>query len=225
MLNNNYIKIEPTRDGSNTLASERFHSTYHSIHGALQESLHVFVNEGLDFFIENQKHIPPLRIFEMGLGTGLNAALTWNFAEKNQISVFYESLEAYPIESDLAKQMGYESIHPDFLSLHQCTWNEPVALSKSFMFKKSLGIFEDYVPDENQKFHVLFYDAFAPASQPELWTQAVFEKCNQLLITGGVLSTYCSKGDVRRAMQASGFEVEKVPGPPGKREILRALKK
>ena len=218
-----YIQI--TKDGSQTLVSEKFKSSYHSLHGALQESLHVFLQSGLIYFIENEKYLAPFRIFEMGLGSGLNAVITWNYAENQSIPVFYESLEAYPISLEVAHQLQYNQLNSNFIKIHECAWNEPIELSKNFTLHKSSGILKDYFPDENQKFHVIYYDAFAPASQPELWTQEVFEKCHEMLISGGVLSTYCSKGDVRRAMIAAGFAVEKISGPPGKREILRAIKK
>ena len=213
-----------TADGSHTLESERFQQTYHSRHGAVQESEHVFLKTGLQYWLEHNKVVGAVCIFEMGFGTGLNASLCWRWANLHQLPIHMESLEAYPIDIKTAAELNYTSIIPNYLQLHQSPWNEFVKYSEFFSLFKSSGILEDYVPDEEKKFHLIFFDAFAPGSQPELWTQEVFEKCFQLLEIGGVLTTYCSKGDVRRAMIAAGFQVEKIPGPPGKREILRAIK-
>ena len=199
---------------------------YHSIHGAITESIHVFIEAGLKYAlsIQEQDHI---NVFEMGFGTGLNAFLTLLQAPISDIWVNYETVETNPLSPNEYLQLDYaDLLSPEnkeiFIRLHSCAWNEECAFSQCFTMKKIFTSLLSYIPDK--KFDVIYFDAFAPLAQPELWTQAVFEKMYAMMNPGGILVTYCAKGDVRRAMMVAGFLVEKLQGPPGKREMLRATR-
>jgi len=200
--------------------------TYHSTHGALQESLHVFIAAGLRPLLGRY---PALRILEVGLGTGLNALLTLQESRLQQVC--YEAVEPCPLSAAEVQALNYNEMLNNNLpagslqALHTAPWEQPVELSPVFMLCKRRSSLEQYLAlPPSPPFHLVYFDAFDPVAQPELWSQAVFEQLAARLHTGGILVTYCSKGAVRRAMQAAGFIVEKLPGPPGKREIIRARK-
>ena len=215
-------EIIVTSDGSHTVQVPEMNVTYHSHHGAIQESMHVFINAGLLYQFDRLSQ-QEMHIFEMGFGTGLNAFLAALEAETHNIKIQYTSVEQFPISIEEAKKLNYaDSLgrHQLFEVLHSCKWNEDVSLTSHFTLRKEQTNLLEYKP--SQKFHLIYYDAFAPAAQPELWTEAVFKKLFDMLLPGGILVTYCSKGDVRRAMMAAGFSVEKIPGPKGKREMVRA---
>ena len=209
-----------TKDGSHSISLPAAGLTYHSTHGAIQESKHVFIEAGL------HKAIPTgsLKIFEMGLGTGLNALLT--LMEPRPI--FYECVETFPLDADIIQQLNYcdllgrPDLQPAFEKIHNSNWEEEVWITESFCFKKHHTPLQDYL--SNTQFHVIYFDAFAPDAQPELWTKEVFEKMYAMLLPGGILTTYSSKGIIRRNLLSAGFVVEKIPGPPGKREMVRAMK-
>lgn len=212
-----------TADGSHTIAVPELNVAYHSRHGAVQESVHVFIQAGLCYVRSRPEPPGTLRLFEMGFGTGLNAFLTAIEAEKTGTKIHYTAVETSPLSEEETIALNYPEILGRtelFQQLHQCKWNEDAVLNDFFTIKK--------VPTElfnfstAQPFHVIYYDAFAPSAQPELWTKEVFQKLFSMLEEGGALVTYCAKGDVRRAMLAAGFAVKKLPGPPGKREMLRA---
>lgn len=210
-----------TADGSATIKIPQWNVTYHSIHGAIQESKHVFIEAGLNYFLKNSTK-PLLNIFEMGLGTGLNVFLTAIEAEKLKKKIHYTAIESFPLSAEEANTLNYASAlhHEDwFQKIHECKWNEGVTINDFLTLKKENKNLLDYF--NCQAFDIIYYDAFAPSAQPELWTKEISQKLFAMLQPGGVLVTYCSKGDVRRAMMAAGFEVEKLPGPPGKREMLR----
>lgn len=213
--------IQTTADGSPTIAIPDMQVTYHSRHGAVQESKHVFIQAGL-LPLLNKYEI--LRVFEMGLGTGLNALLTLEQAMLQKQAIFYQAVEQYPLGGEEWNALDYSSVLSKeyFTALHQCKWNEPVIIHPFFTLYKSCIALQQF--KAAMPFQLIYYDAFAPAAQPELWTQQVFEQLYHMLVKGGVLVTYCSKGDVRRNMLAVHFEVEKLAGPPGKREMLRAIK-
>lgn len=202
-------ELQLTADGSHTIAIPDLNVTYHSTHGAIQESMHVFIQAGLQAVQQ-----PLVRIFEMGFGTGLNALLTMQYATT---PVYYYAVEQFPLTAAEVEGLSYGD------TLHQYPWNEDVEISDQFTLHKAHGSLLEITP--GQTFHLIYYDAFAPKAQPELWTREVFEKLYSFLVPGGMLVTYCSKGDVRRAMLAAGFTVEKLVGPPGKREMLRARKR
>ena len=213
--------IQVTADGSPTIAIPDMQVTYHSRHGAVQESRHVFIQAGLIPFL---KQYSKLRIFEMGFGTGLNALLTLEQAIAQEQTIFYEAVEHFPLNDNEIKDLAYNSLSiPEYFDvLHQCKWNEPVTIHPFFTLYKNNISLQEFKATE--PFHLIYYDAFAPAAQPELWTLQIFEQLYNMLINDGVLVTYCSKGNVRRNMLAAGFKVEKLAGPPGKREMLRAIK-
>lgn len=217
-------KIITTADGSNSIVIPDLKVTYHSVHGAIQESKHVFIEAGLSYVISNQVS-PVFKIFEMGLGTGLNAFLTAIEAEKNGTKIQYTAVEQFPITVTEAMLLNYPSALGNnilFQTIHDSKWDEPVVIHEYFTLKKINTDLLNF--SSSQNFNLVYYDAFAPNAQPELWTKEVFEKLFFLLEPGGSLVTYCSKGSVRRALMAAGFSVKKLPGPPGKREILRATR-
>ena len=214
-----------TADGSHTLATPDG-ILYHSHHGAIQESRHIFIGAGLK---EAASVFPEedLRVLEIGFGTGLNTLLTALEGERLQRSVRYTTTELQPISADLAAALNYPRLlsqgDAPFRAIHAASWETPVAVAPFFtLIKHRLDVATQPLPAG--AFHCIFFDAFAPEDQPELWTKSVFQHLYERTEARGILITYCSKGVVRRAMQAAGWTVEKLPGPPGKREIVRARK-
>jgi tRNA U34 5-methylaminomethyl-2-thiouridine-forming methyltransferase MnmC len=217
-------EIIQTADGSSTVAIPALAVTYHSKHGAVLESMHVFIKAGLHKAIEIF-YTDKLRVFEMGFGTGLNALLTLLESEQLKQSIHYTSIELYPLTAQEINELNYEDTLPSssyFKTLHEVAWNKEQRITPYFSLQK---LQEDLLAlSINEQFHVIYYDAFAPTAQPHLWTEETFKKLASLLVPGGLLVTYCSKSSVRRAMEAAGFKVEKLQGPPGKREMVRAYK-
>jgi tRNA U34 5-methylaminomethyl-2-thiouridine-forming methyltransferase MnmC len=217
-------KIILTEDGSPTVTSDRYGETYHSSHGAVQESNHVFLKSGLDYLVDAGK--TRLKIFEMGFGTGLNVWLTSAKSRIGKISIDYHSIELYPLGTNEIKAygdvLGVEELD-DFWKIHEAEWdgnlNQLHAWFSLTKYEASLLEFE--LPSN---IDLLYYDAFYPDSQPELWTADIFQNLFIAMNNGAVLVTYCCKGNVRRAMISVGFRVERIPGPPGKREMIRATK-
>ncbi|MCK6691336.1 MAG: tRNA (5-methylaminomethyl-2-thiouridine)(34)-methyltransferase MnmD [Thermoanaerobaculia bacterium] len=212
-----------TDDGSHSLYSERYGVTYHSKYGAVTESGHVFIDAGLRYKAVVQREIS---LLEIGLGTALNAFMTWLEAEKRNLRVRYTAVEAYPLALkeaavfNFAAQLRAPERHADFLRLHRCAWEKPHCLSNAFTFTKHRVRLEDFSPGD-ATFDLIYFDAFAPQAQPELWTEAIFARLYAALNPEGVLVTYCAKGDVKRTLKKVGFEVERLQGPPGKREMTR----
>jgi tRNA U34 5-methylaminomethyl-2-thiouridine-forming methyltransferase MnmC len=214
-------ELRVTTDGSHSLYHPVTDQLYHSHHGAVQESMHVFIKHGYECVAGSKDHI---RILEIGFGTGLNALLTQRMADDK--TIYYESLEYYPISANLAEQLNYPRDNNErtfFHALHNASWNTVEMLSPQFQVHKRLLKIQDYVALD-ASFDVIYFDAFSPSAQPELWREKIFCAMYNSLNYNGVLVTYCSKGDVRRAMIAAGFSVEKLPGPPGKREMLRGIR-
>jgi tRNA U34 5-methylaminomethyl-2-thiouridine-forming methyltransferase MnmC len=209
-------KLIVTADGSHTL-EVRSGVTYHSRFGAVQESTHIFIGSGL-----RTVRTSPVRIFEMGFGTALNALLTLLEGRP----VHYEAVETEPLEQtqelNYCEVLGRPDCRPAFGQLHHAEWEKPVEITPGFHLFKSRRDIRDYTLREPAD--LVYYDAFDPMVQPELWTEELFTRLFGQLAPGAVLVTYCCKGAVRRALQAAGFETEKLPGPPGKREFLRARK-
>jgi tRNA U34 5-methylaminomethyl-2-thiouridine-forming methyltransferase MnmC len=214
-----------TKDGSHSLLNTNMGVSYHSKHGAIQESQHIFIDEGLKPLLN--KHAE-LSIFEMGFGTGLNTLLTYITTENYPVKIYYETIETDPVAIELASSFNYTTSlnRPDlqskFMQLHQLPWDSPQPLSDNFYFYKRRASITDILLTST--FNLVYFDAFDPVTQPALWTTTIFAKLYSTMAKDGVLVTYCSKGIVRRAMQEAGFSIEKVPGPPGKREIVRATK-
>ena len=210
-----------TRDGSHTLFSEMAGEHYHSTYGAVQESGHIFIRAGLEGY---RKPVEELHVLEIGFGTGLNALLTLMWAEKNRQKVRYLGVEAFPLPEETVKKLNFSSFlgqpESNLLSLHRSRHRK--AVTSFFSMELLIRKFQDFFAESNI-FDVVFFDAFSPESQPEMWTQEGFAKLFHALSDGGVLVTYSCKGTVKRALKAAGFRIEKLPGPPGKREFLRAL--
>ena len=216
-------EIIQTLDGSTTIHLAEWDECYHSKHGAIQEAQHVFIKNGLSLF-KNQK----VAILEIGFGTGLNAFITLLEAKKMQQTIEYVGVEAYPISADEVLKMNYvtelEATKESaiFDRMHECNWEEKIVLNDDFTLTKRKQFFEE-IDDEN-KFDLIYFDAFGYRVQPELWSTAIFEKMFNALKTNGVLVTYAARGVVKRSMIEVGFTVEKLSGPPGKREMFRASK-
>jgi tRNA U34 5-methylaminomethyl-2-thiouridine-forming methyltransferase MnmC len=216
-----------TGDGSSTIHLPEWDEQYHSKHGAIQEAYHVFIKHGLQH-VYNFGETNNLAILEIGFGTGLNAFITLLEADKLKLSIDYFGVEAYPVAMDEIKQLNYpkqlqvSKNEELFKKLHVVGWNESNEISKNFSLTKQNRFFSEI--NEKTVYNLIYFDAFGARVQPELWTEKIFQKMFDALIDGGVLVTYAAKGSVRRAMQAVGFKVEKLPGPPGKREMLRATK-
>ena len=210
-----------TEDGSHTLRVEEIDECYHSTHGAVQESMHIFINSGLrEFSAESTNEI---KVLEIGFGTGLNAYLTLLEAERLKLRICYTSLELYPLVADEALRLNYpETLCGDrgmFDKIHHSSWNEDNDISPFFALNKIKADFTEY--ELQGLYDVIYFDAFSPEKQPEMWVEDCFKKIYEHSSDGAVLTTYCAKGVVRRAIQSAGFVVERLPGPPGKREILR----
>ena len=216
-------RIIRTADGSATLQIPEWQEQYHSIHGALQESLHVFINSGLRCFQKRK-----IALLEVGFGTGLNALLTCLEAPELELTIEYTGLELYPVTAPEWEALDYGNLFPEsyasetFIALHRASWETSVPVTPFLTLYKRNQDFRQ-VQDVNA-YDLIYFDAFGARVQPELWTEALFERMFKALRLGGCLVTYAAKGSVRRAMQAVGFRVERLSGPPGKREMLRAWK-
>lgn len=216
--------IITTKDGSHSMISEKFGVTYHSIHGAIQETQHVFIQAGLHHQLQEKSH---LSILEIGWGTGLNTYMTLLESILRKVEVNYTAIEAYPITLVQAKELNYHELlgqeNADaFLDLHRVAWEEKHLLTPHFSFTKHQMLFEDI--DFKEEFDVIYFDAFAPTAQAHLWEVPFLTQVYSSLEQGGILVTYCAKGSFKRALKAVGFQVESIPGPPRKREMTRARK-
>lgn len=212
-------EIKKTADGSNTLYVPELNEHYHSIHGAVAESEHVYIQAGLKY---TEPFFEEINLLEIGLGTGLNLYLTLQNAQKK---VNYTAIEPYPLTIDLINNMAYGIVDAEMQTkIHTAESNQWHKLSENFSFHNVNKKLEE-ISLQPQFFNLVFFDAFAPAVQPELWTNFIFEKLYNAMQKDAVLVTYCCKGEVKRNLIKTGFFVEKLPGPPGKREMLRAIKK
>ncbi|MBI2269009.1 MAG: tRNA (5-methylaminomethyl-2-thiouridine)(34)-methyltransferase MnmD [Bacteroidetes bacterium] len=212
--------------GSHTLFLPEVNENYHSCHGAINESKHVFIKNGLEYYSQQAIQV---NILEVGMGTGLNVFLTFlHSVNESKQSVNYFAIEPFPLEMDIVQQLNYPvllnaGVYADQFSLiHSTGFNESTRLSDHFLFTKKNEKLEQFKSDGN--FDIVFFDAFAPRVQPELWTKAIFDRLYTFLKPGGIIVTYCAKGEVKRNLRASNFKVESLPGPPGKREMVRAVK-
>lgn len=216
-----------TKDGSSSLLNTELNEHYHSTHGAIQESKHVYIEAGLNYFASNNSK-NEISVLEIGFGTGLNALLSIEASEGLNKHIFYDSIEAFPLSSENYEKLNYSSqiqfndAESIFKKLHECDWDMPVKITDKFNLTKLSTSLECFVP--YKKYDVIYFDAFAPNVQPELWTKEIFEKMFSVLNETGILVTYCAKGEVKRNMRAAGFVVEGLPGPVGKREMTRGKK-
>jgi tRNA U34 5-methylaminomethyl-2-thiouridine-forming methyltransferase MnmC len=226
MLQNRQIKIIITGDGSDSIYVPDLDEHYHSTFGAIQESEHIYIGAGLHSLANSLKNIT---ILEVGLGTGLNALLTFREASKKDLKIDYTGIEAFPLPPEIYQKINYPEMLPNFqckqvfLNLHQLPWNCVQDLSDDFSLLKIHAKLQDTDLQEN-KFDLVYFDAFSPDSQPEMWNIENFKKIYKAMKNGGVLVTYCVKGIVKQSLKKAGFTIEKLPGPEGKREILRATK-
>lgn len=218
-------EIMDTEDGSHTLKIPGTDITFHSKRGAIQESVHVFIQSGLQYFLHRNPLEGTVRIFEAGLGSGLNALLTAIAARDNGKQVAYSAVDLYPLPDDIISRLNYPQILNEadlYREIMQAGWGQWLSVASFFRLRKIRASLVDYV--FNEPYHIIYFDAFAPEDQEDMWSDAIFSKLFNAIVAGGVLVTYCSKSIVRKALQQAGFKVEKIPGPPGKREIVRAVK-
>ena len=212
-------KLLITADGSHTITIPELQATYHSRHGAIAESMHVFIEAGLYLL----PSVQPLHILEIGFGTGLNALLTLKHAREQKQEISYHTIEPFPLteaEVQLINHGESTNMQQDYEAIHYAAFDTPAVIHPFFTlhkYKTGLELF-----DTTAQFHCIYFDAFAPETQPELWTKAIFEKLYRMMFPGGLLLTYCSKSIVRKAMTEAGWQVKKIPGPHGKREMVRA---
>ena len=218
----NTIKIIVTGDGSHSLLNEALDETYHSRHGAVQESMHVFIEQGFNYLLKKQES-ESISILEVGFGTGLNALLTLGEAIKNELPVDYTSLETYPLGQEIWEGLNYPDPYHLLKELHQSEWQKWKKISPHFKLLKierSLQLVEL----KPEQYDLIYFDAFAPNKQPEMWELPMLDKVIKTLKPGGAFITYCAKGQLKRDLKTLGLIVESLPGPPGKREMVRALK-
>ena len=216
------IEIRQTADGSNTLYLPDLDETYHSSHGAVQEAMHVFIEHGLTYVGKEKKSIS---VFEMGFGTGLNAMLTAQWAEKHQRKIAYIGIELHPVEEDTWRQMEFVQVESEialYAKIMSSEWGKFQEINPFFELKK----IEQTVHDLhiNEKVDLIYFDAFGPKVQAEMWDLPVLKKMYDMLIPGGIFVTYCAQGQMKRNLKSLGFTLEALPGPPGKREMTRATK-
>ena len=220
----NKLQLKISSDGSHTLYRPDIDETYHSIHGAIQESEHVFIKTGLAPLVKKKGMIT---ILEMGLGTGLNALLTANYSYIAKQQIHYIGLEAFPVEKELIEKLNYVNLiggasQKYFNAIHDLDWGRVGVINNYMTLQKVEQKLEDYIPRKG--IDLVYFDAFGPNFQAEVWDINLFDKLFNYMNFNSVLVTYCAKGKVRRDLQAVGFTVERLPGPPGKREMLRATK-
>ncbi len=223
------VELIETADGSNTLFDTHLHESWHSLNGALTESKHVFIEAGLLFMLNQQgiDHRAEFNLFEMGFGTGLNAILTLVQTADNDVTINYDSLELEPLPLSFMHELNYQDLlepkaQPFLRAMYESPWDQPCSITNRFILHKMKGSLLSHT--FTNKYHLVYFDAFAPAKQPELWTTEIFEKLFNSLVPGGALVTYSSKGEVKRTLRNVGFEVQRLAGPPGKRHMLRAVK-
>lgn len=219
------LQIITTKDGSQSLLNPELNETYHSVHGARQESLYVFIKNGLEFVVQHQaKRV--VKILEIGFGTGLNAWLTATHAAQHNLKIEYTTLEAFPVNESIWQQLSYAQTEPErelFYTLHHEPWDQWTEVMPGFMLKK-LNTTLQLASLGHGYFDLVYFDAFAPNKQPEMWTVPMLQKTIESLVPNGVFVTYCAKGQLKRDLANVSATVETLQGPPGKREMIRALK-
>ena len=212
-----------TADGSSSIFIPKLDESYHSMHGAIQEADHVFINNGLAY-VESEK----VRVFELGYGTGLNAILTLVYGLQNGMEIQYDAIDAHPVENKLIERLNYPDLiegdyKNQFNSMHYSEWDENIEIMKHFKVRKIHCRIQDHKLGK-ERYNIIYFDAFGPKAQPDMWLPEVLNKMYQALVKGGALLTYCAQGQFRRNLKSIGFKVEILKGPPGKREMTRAIK-
>lgn len=219
------IKIITTSDGSHSLLNEDLNETYHSVHGAIQESNHVFIRNGLEFYART---INPSKVsvLEVGFGTGLNALLTIRHMIKSPVAVQYTALELFPLPEEVWSALNYHQLiglEDNFSQIHRSPWGKAQMIIPNFELTKLHTSLQE-VSLEKDSYDLIYFDAFAPSKQPELWTFSMLQKIEGAMRLDAVFVTYCAKGQLKRDLKALGLEVETLQGPPGKNEMVRAVK-
>ncbi len=211
-----------TNDGSTSIYIPEMDETYHSVHGAIQEAKHVFIKNGLGLISKKK-----INVFEVGFGTGLNAFLAAQYSEENNVLIHYHSIEAFTVELELINQLNYNSLinyKIQILATIQTTeWEKEIAILETFYLRKIEAKMQDFDP-EKESYDIVFFDAFGPRAQSEMWSIEILQKMHDCLIPNGKLVTYCAQGQFKRNLKSIGFKVENLPGPPGKREMTVATK-
>lgn len=218
-------EIKITSDGSHTIYLPELDETYHSVHGAIQEAKHVFIESGLNYFNDRER----VNILEIGFGTGLNTYLTLLDSINSSKMINYTGIEAFPLFIETIEKLNYlseldssDKEREFFFNIHQAEWNQPNSINSNFMLTKIEAKIQEFNSD--RKYDLIYFDAFGPRVQPEMWEKDILTKMYNVLNPSGILVTYCAKGSVKRGLRKVGFEVESLPGPPGKREMTRATK-
>lgn len=219
------MQIIRTSDGSHTIYLPEIDEQYHSLNGAITESNYVYIEKGFNFFSGNAPFV-----FEVGFGTGLNCLLTALQAEKDRKTTVYYSIEKYPLETQITGRLNYGRLISTeaqvlFEKIHECDWNKTVKLSEYFSLKKINADLTTFAFQHEEKFDIIYFDAFGPDKQPGMWTPHIFSIISAATNNHGILVTYSAKGEVRRQLSVCGFEMERLPGPPGKKQMLRGIKK
>lgn len=216
------LELITTSDGSHSLRNRKLNETYHSVHGARRESMHVFLKNGLEYYLTaaNPRYVS---ILEIGFGTGLNAFLTFLYSRFNDVGIRYVSLEPFPLIEKIWSQLNYGGEEQSqFELIHRAAWNRDEILTDLFTLHKQMASVEEV--DLQPGYDIVFFDAFAPSIQPQLWTIDVLKKVTDVLVPGGVFVTYSAKGQLKRDLKQLGLNVETLPGPPGKLEMVRAIR-
>lgn len=220
------MKILSTEDQSYTIFSDQFSTSYHSLHGAIQESMHVYIQAGMYGYQKFFGLPKELRIFEMGFGTGLNACLSLMESNTLGCKIMYHTIEKYPLSRELAdaytRMYDGQQLEEKLQILHALSWDIPQALTSNFEITKIACDFFDF--NAQHEYDVIYFDAFGPSTQPDLWGEKAVSKMYDLLADQGILTTFCAQGQFKRLLKAQGFTVHSLPGPKGKREITQAVK-
>jgi tRNA U34 5-methylaminomethyl-2-thiouridine-forming methyltransferase MnmC len=220
----NHLKIITTSDGSHSLLDTNLNETYHSVHGAMQESIHVFIKNGLAYFHDVCKPAE-IHILEIGFGTGLNALLTLKYALERNVCVRYTTVESNPLPESIWSALNFPADSEEqkyFSWLHEGRWDKEQWLQPKFSLLKIKRQLQDFQPGTS--YDVVYFDAFAPSKQPEMWSLGILEKVCRGIKDSGIFVTYSAKGQLKRDLRSLGFSVMTLPGPPGKKEMTRALK-
>ena len=221
------LKIIKTGDGSDTLYNKEIDETYHSLHGSVTESKHVYINAGLENFLGKNKK-QSISILEVGLGTGLNLLLTLKYAKKNNLKIQYHAIEPFPLDNTILKKLNFNNKLEGFdkkvyEKIHHPKNLEPIDLSNNISFTKSITRLEQ-ISFENEKYDLVFFDAFAPSKQPDIWSVENFRIIREAMKKDGIMVTYSSSGKLKKILKELKFKIEKLAGPKGKKEMTRAVK-
>ena len=220
------VELVKTDDGSSSLYVPELDETFHSTHGAIQESKHVFIEAGLNHWLQSNRGIQSIKIFEVGLGTGLNVLLTYMYLANKEIRCDYEAIELNPLSDDVIHQLNYQNVLDApldaFENIHAAPWEKAIPLTEQFLLKKIHASFLTF--SSTQQFDLIYFDAFGPSKQSDLWNMEIITKCHDMLHSGGVFVTYSAKGQLKRDLKEAGFNLDVLAGPPGKLQMTRAIK-